>query len=155
MPFTLHYPTGSLLSVKIVIIPWSRTSKSNLACPQSSKSVLFNCETFSSNDVKCKSPKMEMTEFEYFRNVTVRGVCTFGRCNFKSKKTAEWSGRPMSTDDNWDANEPFVSTMYDLNSAIYLSVKGAVTSLPVFIENILNCVPKTNKAFVESERHAG
>ncbi len=26
--------------------------------------ILFNYETFSSNDVKCKSPKMEMTEFE-------------------------------------------------------------------------------------------
>ncbi len=81
-------------------------------------SVSFNCETFSSNDVKCKSPKMEMTEFEkavwsidfHFRKVTVLGVSTLGLCNSRSNKTAEWSYRPMSTDDNWDANEPFVST---------------------------------------------
>ncbi len=70
------------------------------------------------NDVKCKSPKMEMTEFEkavwsidfHFRKVTVLGVSTLGLCNSRSNKTAEWSDRPMSTDDNWDANEPFVST---------------------------------------------
>ncbi len=28
--------------------------------------------------------------------------------------------------------------------AIYYAVNGTVTSLPVFIQNILNCVPKTN-----------
>ncbi len=30
-----------------------------------------------------------------------------------------------------------------------------VTSLPVFIQNILNCVLKTNEAFTGSERHGG
>ncbi len=44
------------------------------------------------------------------RKVTVLGVSTLGLCNSRSNKTAEWSDRPMSTDDNWDANEPFVST---------------------------------------------
>ncbi len=39
----------------------------------------------------------------------------------------------------------------DLDSVIYL----AVTSLPVLIENILNVVPKTNKAFMGLERHWG
>ncbi len=34
-----------------------------------------------------------------------------------------------------------------------LAVNGTVTSLPVFIQNILNCVPKTNKAFTGLERH--
>ncbi len=34
----------------------------------------------------------------------------------------------------------------------YLLVNGTVTSLPVFIENILNCAPKTNEAFMELER---
>ncbi len=28
---------------------------------------------------------------------------------------------------------------------------GTVTSLPVFIQNIFNCVPKTNKAFMGSK----
>ncbi len=46
-------------------------------------------------------------------------------------------------------------TFLDLNSGIYLAVDGTVTSLPVFIWNILNCVPKTNQAFMELERHAG
>ncbi len=36
-----------------------------------------------------------------------------------------------------------------------LKVNGTVTSLPVFIQNILNFVPKTSKAFTGLERHAG
>ncbi len=35
-----------------------------------------------------------------------------------------------------------------LDSVIYLSVNGTVTNLPVFIQNISNCVPKMNKAFI-------
>ncbi len=46
-------------------------------------------------------------------------------------------------------------TFLDLDSVIYLKVNGTVTSLPVFIQNILNCVVKTNKAFTGSERHEG
>ncbi len=46
-------------------------------------------------------------------------------------------------------------TFMDLDSAIYYAVNGTVTSLPVFIQNILNCVPKTNKAFTSLERHGG
>ncbi len=41
-------------------------------------------------------------------------------------------------------------TFMDLDSVIYLAVNGTVTSLPVFIQNILNCVLKTNKAFTGS-----
>ncbi len=43
-------------------------------------------------------------------------------------------------------------TFLDLDSVIYLAVNGTVTSLPVFIQNILNCVLKTNKAFTGLER---
>ncbi len=32
-------------------------------------------------------------------------------------------------------------TCMDLDSVIYLAVNGTVTSLPVLIQNILNCVP--------------
>ncbi len=46
-------------------------------------------------------------------------------------------------------------TFMDLDSAIYLAVNGTVTSLPVFIQNILNCVLKTNEAFKGLERHGG
>ncbi len=44
-------------------------------------------------------------------------------------------------------------TFLDLDSVIYLSVNGTVARLPVLIQNILNCVPKTNKAFTGSEQH--
>ncbi len=33
-------------------------------------------------------------------------------------------------------------TFLCLDSGIYLAVDGTVTNLPVFIQNILNCVPK-------------
>ncbi len=44
-------------------------------------------------------------------------------------------------------------TFMDLDSAIYYAVNGTVTCLPVFIQHILNCVLKTNKAFMGLERH--
>jgi len=40
----------------------------------------------------------------------------------------------------------------DLDTVIYLAVYGTVTGLQVFSQNILNCVPKTNKAFTGLER---
>ncbi len=40
-----------------------------------------------------------------------------------------------------------------LESVIYLAVNGTVTSLPVFIHKILNCVLKTNEAFMGLEQH--
>ncbi len=47
------------------------------------------------------------------------------------------------------------NTFMNLDSAIYYAVNGTVTSLQVFIQNILNCVPKTNEAFTSLERHGG
>ncbi len=46
-------------------------------------------------------------------------------------------------------------TFLNLGSGIYLAVNGTVTSFPVFIQNILNCVLKTNEAFTCLERHGG
>ncbi len=46
-------------------------------------------------------------------------------------------------------------TFLGLDSVIYLAVNGTVTRLPVFIQNIWNCVPKTNKAFTGLEWHGG
>ncbi len=43
-------------------------------------------------------------------------------------------------------------TFMDLDNAIYNAVNGTVTSL---IQNILNCVLKTNKDFTGLERHGG
>ncbi len=44
-------------------------------------------------------------------------------------------------------------TFLCLDSVIYLAVNGTVTSLPVSIQNILNCVPRKNEAFTGLERH--
>ncbi len=52
-----------------------------------------------------------------------------------------------------DYSDHVFHTLMDLDSVIYLAVNGTVTSLPVFIQNILNCVLKTNKAFTGLERH--
>ncbi len=46
-------------------------------------------------------------------------------------------------------------TFLDLDSVIYLAVYGTVKRLLVFIQNILNCVPKTTQAFTGLERHGG
>ncbi len=43
-------------------------------------------------------------------------------------------------------------TFLGLDSVIYLAVNGTVTSLPVFIQNILISAPKTNKSFMGSEQ---
>ncbi len=47
------------------------------------------------------------------------------------------------------------NTFLGLDSVIYLAVNGTVKSLPVFIQNILNCVLKTNEDFTGLERHGG
>ncbi len=54
-----------------------------------------------------------------------------------------------------DYSDDAFHTFMDLDSAIYYAVNGTVTSLPVFIQNILNCVPKTNEAFTSLERRGG
>jgi len=38
-----------------------------------------------------------------------------------------------------------------LDTVIYLAVYGTVIGLPVFIQNMLNCVPKTKGAFTGLE----
>ncbi len=54
-----------------------------------------------------------------------------------------------------DYSDDAFHTFMDVDSAIYYAVNGTVTSLPVFIQNILNCVPRTNEAFTDLERHGG
>ncbi len=54
-----------------------------------------------------------------------------------------------------DYSDNALHTFLSLDSVIYLAVNGTVTSLPVFIQNILHFVPKTNKAFMGLERHTG
>ncbi len=52
-----------------------------------------------------------------------------------------------------DYSDDVFHTFPGLDSVIYLPVNR--TSLPVFIQNTLNCVPKTNKAFMGLERNGG
>ncbi len=54
-----------------------------------------------------------------------------------------------------DYSDDAFHTFMDFDSAIYYTVNGTVTRLLVFTQNILNCVPKTNKAFMGLERHGG
>ncbi len=54
-----------------------------------------------------------------------------------------------------DYSDDVFYTFLGLDSVIYLAVNGTVTNLPFFIQNILNCVPKMNKAFTGLERHGG
>ena len=54
-----------------------------------------------------------------------------------------------------DYSDDAFHTFLDLDTVIYLAVYGTVTDLPVFIQNILNCVPKTNEAFTCLEQHGG
>ncbi len=54
-----------------------------------------------------------------------------------------------------DYSDDAFHTFMDLDSVIYYAVNVTVTNLPVFIQNILNCVPKMNKAFTSLERHGG
>jgi len=45
------------------------------------------------------------------------------------------------------------NTFLGLDSVNCLAVNGTVSSLPVFIQNILNCVPKMNDAFTGLEQY--
>ncbi len=54
-----------------------------------------------------------------------------------------------------DYSDDAFHAFLDLDSVIYLAVNGTVTNLPVFIQNILNCVPKMNKAFTGLQQHGG
>ncbi len=54
-----------------------------------------------------------------------------------------------------DYFDDVIYTFLGLDSVIYLAVNGTVTSLPVFIKNILNCVLRTNEAYTGLERHGG
>ncbi len=54
-----------------------------------------------------------------------------------------------------DYSDDVSHTFLGLDSANCLAVNGTVTSLLVFIQNILNCVLKTNEAFTGLEQHGG
>ncbi len=54
-----------------------------------------------------------------------------------------------------DYSDDVFHTFLGLDSVNCLAVNGTVTSLPVFILNILNCVLKMNEAFTGFERHGG
>ncbi len=48
-----------------------------------------------------------------------------------------------------------LATFLDVDRVNYIAVYGRVRELSECIKNILNCVPKTNKAFTGLERHGG
>ncbi len=54
-----------------------------------------------------------------------------------------------------DHSDDAFHTFLGIDSVIYFAVNGTVTSLLVFIQKILNRVPKMDKAFRGLERHGG
>ncbi len=52
-----------------------------------------------------------------------------------------------------DYSDDVYNIFLGLDSVNWLAVNGTVTSLPVLIQNILNCVQKANEAFTGLERH--
>ncbi len=70
----------------------------------------------------------------------------YSRCFIKFRLNHWWQ---------MDYPDDAFHTFLCLDSVNYFAVIGTVTSLMVFIQNILNCVPKTNKAFTDLERHGG
>ncbi len=52
-----------------------------------------------------------------------------------------------------DYSDDAFHTFMGLDGVFYLAVNGTVTNLPVFIQSTLNCVPKTNEAFMGLEQH--
>ncbi len=60
---------------------------------------------------------------------------------------------PLRLNHWWQMEYPgdAFHTFLDLDSVNYLAVNETVTSLPVLIQNILTCVPKTNKTFTGSK----
>ncbi len=54
-----------------------------------------------------------------------------------------------------DYSDDVLHTFLCLDSVNCLAVNGTVTSLLVFIQNILNYVPKMNEAFTGLEQHGG
>ncbi len=87
----------------------------------------------------------------------------------KLRRAPETPGGPLALKDvlilvlffslnHWWQMDYFGDGFYTflcLDSVNYLAVNGTVTSLPVFIQNILNCVSRTNKAFTGLERRGG
>ena len=93
-----------------------------------------------------------------------RGDCWHRNCWIKSlflfssltKSIPMASYNPDCTSDGrWSILTMTFIPFMDHDTVIYLAVYGTVSSLQVFIQNILNCVPKTNKAFMGLKRHVG
>jgi len=72
----------------------------------------------------------------------------------KSVPVASYNPDCMSDGRRSILTTTFIPFM-DLDTVIYLAVYGTVSSLQVFIQNILNCVPKTDEAFMGLEWHGG
>ncbi len=71
------------------------------------------------------------------------------------KPTRAEQTKSSRTELQLDYFDDVFHTFLGLDSVIYYAVNGTVTSLLVFIQNIFNCVPRTNKAFTGLDRHGG
>ena len=90
------------------------------------------------------------------RNYWIKSLFLFPSLSSLTKSVPVTSYNPDCTSDGrWSILTTTFTTFMDLDSVSYLVVYGTVTGLLVFIQNILNCVLKTIKAFTGLERHGG
>ncbi len=102
---------------------------------------------------KASDGRKVRTLFSVISNAWIHIVRLFKLCVHRMQKV--FSSLHKIQIEPLDYFDDVFYTFLCLDSVIYLAVNGTVTSLPVFIQNILNCVPRTNKAFTGLERHGG
>ncbi len=113
----------------------------------------IDCQTI--NTVKAQKSKHCQNSPSAISGSTVT-LCSYENtfCTQRKKTTLFNNSSPLRWTlrlNHWwqmDYSDDVFHTFLGLDSVNYLAVNGTVTSLPVFIQNILNCVPKTNKAFL-------
>ena len=87
------------------------------------------------------------------RNCWIKSLFLFSSLT-KSVPVASYNP-DCTSDGRWSILTTTFIPFLHLDTVIYLPVYGTVSSLPLFIQNILNWVLKTNRAFTGLERHGG
>ncbi len=92
------------------------------------------------------------TYFLYAKKTKITTLFLFSLCTKSISSLHNIQIEPLMADGLfWRCLHTFLG----LDSVNYLAVNGTVTSLLVFIQNILNCVLRMNEAFTGLEPHGG
>ncbi len=91
---------------------------------------------------------------KFVRNTRIHLLCVFTLWfDWKQQLTRRFITLQLNHWWQMDYFDDVFYTFLDLDSVIYLAVNGTVTSLLGFIQNIINYVLETNKAFTGLEQH--